>query len=261
MSEDLNHTLFSFFDPWEFKGQTAIVTGGSRGIGRAVALGLSLLGANLIIGFHKDDPAAQAVKEEIHQQGGECLLVKGDVALADTWKAIALEAEKHWGRIDILINNAALVRDRLFLFLQEEDWDQVMAVNLKGIYLGCKAVLRAMIARHFGRIINLTSPSALLGRAGQTNYSAAKGGLVSFSKSLAREVAHLGITVNCVSPGVIETELFENLPEKTQHELIHQIPAGVPGRPEVVVGPILYLASKRADYLTGQVIAVDGGLT
>jgi len=261
MSEDFKRTLFSFFDPREFKDQTAIVTGGSRGIGRAVALGLSLLGANLIIGFQKDETAARAVEKEIQGQGRSCLLVQGDVALADTWKTMVLEAEKHWGRIDILINNAAQVRDRLFLFLQEADWDQVMAVNLKGIYHGCKTVLRAMIARHFGRIINLTSPSAILGRAGQTNYSASKGGLISFSKSLAREVAHLGITVNCVSPGVIETELFDNLPEKTQHELIRQIPAGIPGRPEAVMGPILFLASKRADYLTGQVIAVDGGLT
>jgi 3-oxoacyl-[acyl-carrier protein] reductase len=261
MPEDHGKTLLSFFGPREFRGQTAIVTGGSRGIGKALALGLSFLGANVIIGYQKDESAARAVGEEIQGHGGRCLLLKGDVSSADTWNSVVLEAENRWGRIDILINNAALARDRLLLFLQEEDWDRVLAVNLKGIYYGCKAVLRSMIGRHFGRIINVTSPSALLGRAGQTNYSASKGGLISFSKSLAREVAHLGITVNCVSPGIIETELLAALPEKTKQELIRQIPAGFPGRPEAVVGPILFLASKRADYLTGQVLAVDGGLT
>jgi 3-oxoacyl-[acyl-carrier protein] reductase len=174
---------------------------------------------------------------------------------------MARQALERFGQIDILVNNAGRLRDRLFLFMQETDWDDVLEVNLKGVYYACQAVLKPMIGRRFGRIINLASPSALLGRAGQTNYAAAKGGVISFTRSLARELAHLNITVNAVSPGVISTEMVAHLPEKVRRELLQQIPYGRPGTPEEAAGAVLFLASRRAAYLTGQTLAVDGGLT
>ena len=261
MTNDLKGLLCPYFAPEEFKDRTAIVTGGSRGIGKAVSLALSLLGANLIVVFREDRQAALSLKETLAGQGGACTLIQGDVSSRETWLELVRQALNQWGRIDILINNAALLKDRLFLFLQENDWDRVLEINLKSLYHGCQAVIKTMIGQRFGRIINLTSPSALLGRAGQTNYAASKGGVISFSKSLAREVARAGITVNCVSPGVIRTDLFQRLPEKTQQDLISRIPGGRTGKPEEVAGIILFLASQRSSYLTGQVIAVDGGLT
>lgn len=253
--------LLTYFQPEEFKGWTALVTGGTRGIGRAVSLGLSFLGADLVAGFQQNQEAACRLQEDIRAQGRECLLVQGDVSSRSHPGEMARQALERFGRIDILVNNAGRLRDRLFLFMQETDWDDVLEVNLKGVYYACQAVLKPMIGRRFGRIINLASPSALLGRAGQTNYAAAKGGVISFTRSLARELAHLNITVNAVSPGLIQTEMVERLPEKVQRELISGIPFARPGSPEEAAGAVLFLASRRAAYLTGQTLAVDGGLT
>lgn len=254
-------SLLTFFQPDEFQGWTALVTGGTRGIGRAVSLGLSFLGADLVVGFLQDREAARRLQEDIRGWGRECLLVQGDVSSRSQAAEMSRQALDRFGKIDILVNNAGRLRDRLFLFMQEKDWDGVLEVNLKGVYWACQAVLKTMIGQRFGRIINLASPSALLGRAGQTNYAAAKGGVVSFTRSLARELAHLNITVNTVSPGVIQTEMVERLSEKVQKELIGQIPFARLGAPEEVAGGVLFLASRRADYLTGQILAVDGGLT
>lgn len=261
MDRGLSETLFPYFQPGEFRQRTALVTGGSRGIGRAIARGLALLGADLVVGFHQDQPSARTLQKEIEEQGGHCLLVQGDVADQSTLKAMAEQALSHFGRIDILINNAGLVRDALFLFLKEEDWDRVVNVNLKGVFWGCRAVVKTMIGQRFGRIINLTSPSALWGRAGQTNYAAAKGGVISFTRSLARELAHSCVTVNALLPGIIRTDMFEGLPEEVRREMNHPIPMGRPGNPEEVIGAALFLASPRAGYITGQIMAVDGGLT
>jgi 3-oxoacyl-[acyl-carrier protein] reductase len=254
-------SLLTCFRPEEFRGWTALVTGGTRGIGRAVSLGLSFLGASLVVGFQEDLEAANRLRADIRNQGGECLLVQGDVSSRDHAAAMTRQGLEQFGKIDILVNNAGRLRDRLFLFMQETDWDDVLEVNLKGVYWTCQAVLKPMIGRRFGRIVNLVSPSALLGRAGQTNYAAAKGGVISFTRSLARELAHLNITVNAVSPGVIRTDMVERLPEKVQRELLQQIPCGRFGSPAEAAGAVLFLASRRADYLTGQILAVDGGLT
>lgn len=261
MDRGLSDRLWPYFQPGEFRQRAALVTGGSRGIGRAIARGLALLGADLVVGYHQDRSSALVLQKELLEQGRRCLLVQGDVSDRSTLKEMAGQALDHFGRIDILINNAGLLRDKLFLFLKEEDWDRVVNVNLKGAYWGCQAVVKTMIGQRFGRIINLTSPSALLGRAAQTNYAAAKGGVVSFTRSLARELAHSRVTVNALLPGVIQTEMFAGLAEKVQKELIHQIPMGRPGSPEEVVGAALFLASPRSSYITGQVMAVDGGLT
>jgi 3-oxoacyl-[acyl-carrier protein] reductase len=160
-----------------------------------------------------------------------------------------------------LVNNAGIVRDKLLMFLDEEDWDRVLEVNLKGTYLCSRATIKSMIARRFGRIINITSPSAITGRAGQTNYSASKGGIISFTKSLSKEMARLGITVNAVCPGIISTSMTENLDQETKTSFLHMIPMGRFGESEDVAGAVLFLASEKARYITGQVLAVDGGLT
>jgi 3-oxoacyl-[acyl-carrier protein] reductase len=166
-----------------------------------------------------------------------------------------------WEYVDILVNNAGIIRDKLLMFLNEEDWDSVIDVNLKGTYLCSRGIIRTMISQKFGRIINMTSPSALLGRAGQTNYSASKGGIISFTKSLSKEIARLGITVNAVCPGFISTAMTNTLDQDIKCDLSNRIPMGRLGKPEDVVGAVLFLASEKAGYITGQVLAVDGGLT
>jgi 3-oxoacyl-[acyl-carrier protein] reductase len=166
-----------------------------------------------------------------------------------------------WEQVDILVNNAGIIRDKLLMFLDEEDWDRVIEVDLKGVYLCSRAIIKSMIAQRFGRIINIISPSALTGRAGQTNYSAAKGGVVSFTKSLSKEIARLGITVNAVCPGIITTAMTGDLDKNTREDFLKMIPMGRFGEPEDVTGAVLFLASERAGYITGQVLAADGGLT
>ena len=163
--------------------------------------------------------------------------------------------------MDILVNNAGVIRDKLLMFLDEKDWDRVLEVNLKGTYLCSRAIIKTMIARRFGRIINITSPSAITGRAGQTNYSASKGGIISFTKSLSKEMARLGITVNAVCPGIISTPMIENLDQETKTNLLNMIPMGKFGKPEDIASMVLFLASEEAGYITGQTLTVDGGLT
>jgi 3-oxoacyl-[acyl-carrier protein] reductase len=201
------------------------------------------------------------MEKELKNLGAEYLLVKADVARSAQVTEMFKQILNAWGHVDVLINNAGVIKDKMLLFLDEEDWNQVLEVNLKGTYLCSKAILKSMISRRYGRIINLTSPSAITGRPGQTNYAAAKGGIISFTKSLAREVARLGITVNALCPGVVRTPLTEDLPAKTRGELLALIPMGKFGEAEEIAYAALFLASEKAGYMTGQVLVMDGGMT
>jgi len=244
-----------------FKDKRVIVTGGTRGLGKAMALSFAREGAWVAVSYASDEKSASETEAELKKLATRSLLLKADVSSRSEIEKMVESVLDKWGYLDILVNNAGITRDKMLMFLDEGDWDRVMEVNLKGTYLCSKAVIKSMIARRFGRIISITSPSALTGRAGQTNYSASKGGIISFTKSLSREIARLGITVNAVCPGVISTPMTENLDDETRNDLLNMIPMGKFGEPEDVTGAILFLASERARYITGQVLAVDGGLT
>ncbi|NVM24666.1 MAG: beta-ketoacyl-ACP reductase [Desulfobacterales bacterium] len=244
-----------------FKDRRVIVTGGTKGLGKAIALAFAREGAWVGVNYSSDDESASRTEVELESVATKSLLLKADVSIgADVQKMISSVLDQ-WEYVDILVNNAGIIRDKLLMFLDEEDWDRVLEVNLKGTYLCSRAIIKTMIARRFGRIINITSPSALTGRAGQTNYAASKGGIISFTRSLSKEMARLGITVNAVCPGIISTPMIENLDQETKSNLLHMIPMGRFGEPEDVAWAVLFLASEKAGYITGQVLAADGGLT
>jgi 3-oxoacyl-[acyl-carrier protein] reductase len=245
----------------EFKDKRVIVTGGTRGLGKAIALSFAREGAWVGINYSSDDKSASRTEAELEGLATKSLLLKADVSSrSDVEKAIGSVLDQ-WEYVDILVNNAGIIRDKLLMFLDEEDWDRVLEVNLKGTYLWSRAIIKTMIARRFGRIINITSPSAITGRAGQTNYAASKGGIISFTKSLSKEMARLGITVNAVCPGIISTPMTEDLDQETKRNFLNMIPMGRFGEPEDVAWAVLFLASEKAGYITGQVLAADGGLT
>ena len=251
----------------KLKDQVALITGGSRGIGRAIALAFAREGARVAINFAANREAAEKTAEEIktiysavgaiHESP---LLLQGDIADSAQVDTCFAELKKTWGRLDILVNNAGVIKDGFLMLMSEKDWDRVINTNLKGNYLCSRAALRLMINQKSGNIINMISPSALTGRAGQGNYSASKGGVLSLTKTLAREVAQFGIRVNALSPGVIETELVEQLKPEVQEELLKMIPLGRFGRVEEVGQAAVFLASADSNYITGQVLSIDGGL-
>jgi len=237
-----------------------LITGASRGIGRAIALRFAKDGARVGINFRQNAVAAEATAEEVSSLGGEPLLLPGD---ATDQAAVASMFESllgHWGRIDVLVNNAGIVRDTLILRMSDDDWDSVIATNLRSAFLCTRAALRSMLRQRNGRIINVASISGLRGNAGQANYAASKAALVGFTKSVAREVASRGITVNAVAPGLIETDITAQMPEKARDALVQQIPIGRMGTPDEVAEVVSFLASDPAGYITGQAIVVDGGL-
>ena len=241
-------------------GKVALVTGGSRGIGRAIALKLAENGADVAINYAGNTAAAEAVKAAIEQMGRKALLIQCSVADTDGVQAMVNQVVKELGRLDILVNNAGITRDGLLMRMKEADWDDVMNTNLKGVYNCSKAVMRTMMKQKSGRIVNMASVVGEMGNAGQANYAAAKAGVIGFTKSLAKEVASRGITVNAIAPGFIATDMTRVLSDDQKAEMARTIPLGRAGQPEDVANAVLFLASEGAAYITGQVLNVDGGM-
>ena len=241
------------------KGKNALVTGGSRGIGRAVALGLAREGANVAISYRSSREAAEETCDALRALGVEAMAVQADNSSFEATKAL-VERLKAWGGIHVLVNNAGITRDGLLARMSPEDWAAVIDTNLSGVFNVTRAAIMGMMRQRWGRIITLSSISAQLGMAGQTNYSAAKAGLIGFSKALAREVAARNITVNVVAPGPTDTEMIRSIPEKIMKAQIDMIPLGRVADPAEVADAVVFLASDRASYITGQVLGVNGGM-
>ena len=242
----------------ESGGRVALVTGASRGIGRAIALKLADSGAAVIAAARADH--ADAVVAEIEAAGGTAVGVSLDLTDTASIPTLARTALDRFGRIDVLVNNAGIVRDQLMMRMKPGDWDAVLATNLTAAFGCCQSVLRTMLKQRAGRIVNISSVVAQSGNAGQANYAASKAGLIGFSKSLAREVASRGITVNVVAPGLIDTDMTSGLDERAREALVGQIPMARLGSPDEVAAAVCFLASDEASYITGQVVAVNGGM-
>ncbi len=242
----------------ELSNRVAIVTGSGRGIGRAIALKLAEVGAAVVVSDISD---GEPVAEEIRKLKQKSLAVTADISSSADVTRLVETTISAYGRIDILVNNAGITRDHLVLRMSEEDWDNVLTVNLKSVFLCTRAVLRHMIKQRWGRIISMSSIAGIVGNAGQANYASAKAGILGFTRSIAREVASRGITANAIAPGVIDTIMTQKLDENQRQELQKRIPVGYIGSPRDVAGAVAFLASEEARYITGQVLNVDGGIT
>ena len=241
-------------------GKTAVVTGGSRGIGRAICLELARRGANVVFSYAGNTAAAEKTLEELRALGVEARAVQGNVADPAAAKTLIDTAVKELGGIHILVNNAGITRDGLAMAMKEEDFDAVIETNLKGAFLCMKAAIRPMMKARYGRIVNMSSVVALRGNPGQVNYCASKAGLIGMTKSLAKEMGARGITVNAVAPGYISTDMTAALPDAARQAMLSTIPVGRAGNPEDVAAAVAFLASEEAGYITGQVLSVDGGM-
>ena len=241
-------------------GQVALVTGGSRGIGRAIALRLAAAGATVVVNFRENSAAAEETVGSIAAAGGRSSTSRFDVGDAEAVRVGVQNIVDEHGRLDLLVNNAGVSVDALLLRLKEEDWERVLRTNLTGVFHCTKAAVRAMVRARYGRIVNLTSVVAEMGNAGQAAYAAAKAGVIGFTKSLAREVAARGVTVNAVAPGLVETDMTAGLDDRQRSFYTNVIPAGRIATPEDVAAAVAFLASPEAGYITGQVLHVNGGL-
>jgi 3-oxoacyl-[acyl-carrier protein] reductase len=243
-----------------FTERVAIITGGSRGIGRAIAELLASRGADLAIADYQFELAKKTASEIAEQSGQQVIAVEVDVSNYEMAQEMAKKVVDEFGKIDILVNNAGITRDDLLMRMKESDWDDVININLKGAWNCSKAVLRPMMKKRYGRIVNISSVSGQAGQAGQTNYSASKAGLIGLTKAMAREVASRGIAVNAVAPGFIPTALTNDLPNELKDYILSATPMGRMGAPEEIAFAVAFLASDEASYITGQVLGVDGGM-
>jgi 3-oxoacyl-[acyl-carrier protein] reductase len=242
----------------DLQGKVAIITGSSRGIGKETALALGKQGAKVVVNYTNSKEAAEDVVKIIGESGSEAIAIKGDISKSEEVDHLIKSTLEHFGRIDILVNNAGITRDTLLLRMKLEDWQKVIDLNLTGVFLCTKAVIKTMVKQRSGRIINITSVAGLMGNPGQANYSAAKAGVIGFTKTVAKEVASRGITVNAVAPGFIETDMTHGL---NNDEILKMIPLNRFGKPEEIAGMIGFLAGDpAAAYITGQVFNVDGGM-
>ncbi|OIJ13199.1 3-oxoacyl-[acyl-carrier-protein] reductase [Anaerobacillus alkalilacustris] len=242
------------------KGKVALVTGASRGIGKAIALELARQGAKVAVNFAGNQQKAEEVVAEIKALGSDAIAIKADVANADEVNMMVKETIDAFGSLEILVNNAGITRDGLIMRMKEDDWDAVINTNLKGVFNCSKAVTRQMMKQRFGKIVNISSVVGVLGNAGQANYVAAKAGVIGLTKTLARELANRNITVNAVAPGFIETDMTEELSTEIKQELLKQIPLAKLGSAEDIASAVRFLVSDEANYMTGQTLHVDGGM-
>ena len=242
-----------------FKDKVALVTGGASGIGETISTQFAQKGATVII-YDMDEVKAAALSEKLIKDGMKCAVYKADVSSYENMQSLTKDVIKEYGKIDILVNNAGITKDNLMLRMSEEDFDRVLNINLKGTWNMIKAVTPFMAKARYGKIINLASVSGIIGNAGQANYAASKAGVIGLTKSVAREFSKRNITCNAVAPGYIETKMTESLPDSVKEHYLKEIPLGRYGQVEDVASLVLFLASKHADYITGQVVHVDGGM-
>lgn len=240
--------------------KVALVTGANSGIGRVIALELAKEGHDILLNYVFDEPAAVAVKEEIEALGTRCELLFADISDFAAVEGMMKEAFAFFGRIDVLVNNAGITKDNLILRMSEDEFDAVINVNLKGTFNCCKHIARKMLKQRTGKIINIASIIGEMGNAGQVNYGASKAGVIGLTKTLSKEFAARGITVNAVAPGFIETAMTDRIPEKERTAMINAIPLGALGQPQDIADLVAFLASDKATYITGQIIGVNGGL-
>jgi len=243
-----------------FEGKVAIVTGGARGIGRAIALRLAREGASVVVNYLSNQAAADETVSQIQSAGGQAIAAQCDVSNVVQAQALVDRAREVFGRVDVLVNNAGTTRDTLIMRMTEEDWDLVIDTNLKGAFNCIKAASRPMVKQRYGRIVNVTSVSGLDGNAGQANYASAKAGLVGLTKTVAKELGSRGITCNAVAPGYVATDLTSSLPDDLVQLAIERAPLGRAGTGEDIAAAVAFLASDEASFVTGQILAVDGGL-
>lgn len=241
-------------------GKTALVTGGSRGIGRAIAIDLAKNGADVAVNYSGNEEKANEVVKEIESLGRKAFAIRANVANADEVNSMVNEVIERFGRLDILVNNAGITKDNLLMRMKESEWDDVININLKGVFNCTKAVTRQMMKQRSGRIINIASIVGIAGNAGQANYVAAKAGIIGLTKTTAKELAGRNITVNAVAPGFISTDMTDQLPEQIRNEMLKQIPLGRFGEPNDIANMVTFIASDKSSYMTGQTLCLDGGM-